>query len=153
MEKAFITTTFMLFWVIGISVFWLQTVILFTVLAIILSTVDIITWILKSRIKWEISSIKMTDWILKKSLLLWIIFFVQVVLWHSSYLFNVEWLSIIWLLLIVWYTGIEFISILENISEMKLNKYEAKMFKKIHKITEKVLNRVDEEVDKRIEKK
>jgi len=97
-------------------------------LAVILSTIDIITGFLKARKKQEVSSIRMRDGILRKCLLMFVVFLIQVILWHTAYIFQKEWLAVIGLLLIVWYVAVEFVSILENINEMTLNKYEKKMF-------------------------
>lgn len=153
MEKTLTTTTFMLFGIIWISIYWLQTVILFTALAIILSTVDIITGFLKARRKGEVSSIKMADWVLKKCLLMFVVFLIQVILWHTAYIMQKEWIAVLGLLLIVWYAAVEFVSILENINEMTLNKYEKKMFGWLFELSKKLLNRVEKKIEDKITEK
>ena len=153
MEKSLTITTFMLFGFIWMNIYWFESIVLFFFVATILSTIDIVLWVIIARKEKKINSVKMTHWIFRKVLLILIILILQVVLFHVSYVIENNYISMWGLLLIVWYSAIEFLSILENVNKLNLNKHEKWMFSILHKLSEVILNKIKKKVEEKIEEK
>jgi len=118
---------------IGLKIIGPSFVIMFFFLYVSLMLVDMFMGYYIARKEKRVNSLSMIDWMIRKSIIVIIVWLISILFWHVAYIFKendfVLYTGLIPMIILFWFILAEVVSILENYLKLDWNKKEEKVVK------------------------